>query len=115
MCGRAGDFYSGLFSPDLTDPDTCRVLWDGLLMVSAGDRDQLELPLTLAKFSEALHRMPTNKSPGMDGLTVEFYHVFWEVLGRDCDKVWAESLENGVLSLLCRRAMLTLLPKKGDP
>ncbi|CAM2096344.1 unnamed protein product [Caretta caretta] len=52
-------------------------------MVSASDRDRLEFSLTLAEFSEALRHMPTNKSPGMDGLTVEFYHVFWDVLGPD--------------------------------
>ncbi|CAM5092779.1 unnamed protein product [Eretmochelys imbricata] len=27
MCGRACDFYTSLFSPDLTDPGACRVLW----------------------------------------------------------------------------------------
>ncbi|CAM2106124.1 unnamed protein product [Caretta caretta] len=27
MCGRARDFYTSLFSPDLTDPGTCKVLW----------------------------------------------------------------------------------------
>ncbi|CAM2114216.1 unnamed protein product [Caretta caretta] len=36
--------------------------------------------------------MPTNKSPGMDGLTVEFYRVFWDILGPDLVTVWAESL-----------------------
>ncbi|CAM2103763.1 unnamed protein product [Caretta caretta] len=83
-------------------------------MVSAGNRDRLELPLTLAEFSEALHRMPTNKSPGMDGLTMEFYRVFWDVLGPDLITVWAKSLQSRVLPLLCRRAVLTLMPKKED-
>ncbi|CAM4661555.1 unnamed protein product [Lepidochelys kempii] len=114
MCGRARAFYAGLFSPDPTDPNACRVLWDELPTVSAGDRDRLELPLTLAKFSEALRRMPTDKSPGMDGLTVEFYCVFWDVLGPDLVTVWAESLQSRVLPLSCRRAVLALLPKKGD-
>ncbi|CAM2111852.1 unnamed protein product [Caretta caretta] len=45
--------------------------------------------------------MPTNKSPGMDGLTVEFYGVFWDVLGPDLVIVWAESLQSGVLPLSC--------------
>ncbi|CAM2096993.1 unnamed protein product [Caretta caretta] len=58
--------------------------------------------------------MPTNKSPGMDGLTVEFYRVFWDVLGPDLVTVWAKSLQSGVLPLSCRRAVLALLPKKGD-
>ncbi|CAM5154726.1 unnamed protein product [Natator depressus] len=58
--------------------------------------------------------MPTNKSPGMDGLTVEFYRAFWDILGPDLVTVWAESLQGGVLPLSCRRAVLALLPKKGD-
>ncbi|CAM2105799.1 unnamed protein product [Caretta caretta] len=114
MCGRARDFYTSLFSPDPTDPGTCGVLWEELPTVSVGDRDRLELPLTLAEFSEALRRMPTNKSPGMDGLTVEFYRAFWDILGPDLVTVWAESLQSGVLPLSCRRAVLALLPKKGD-
>ncbi|CAM2118680.1 unnamed protein product [Caretta caretta] len=32
MCGRARAFYAGLFSPDLTNPNSCRVLWDELPM-----------------------------------------------------------------------------------
>ncbi|CAM2100455.1 unnamed protein product [Caretta caretta] len=67
MCGRARDFYTSLFSPDLTNPGACRVLWEELPAVSMGDQDRLELPLTLAKFSEALRRMPTNKSPAWTG------------------------------------------------
>ncbi|CAM2096990.1 unnamed protein product [Caretta caretta] len=114
MCGRARDFYTSLFSLDPTDPGTCGVLWEELPTVSVGDRDRLERSLTLAEFSEALRRMPTNKSPGMDGLTVEFYHAFWVILGPDLVTVWAESLQSGVLPLSYRRAVLALLPKKGD-
>ncbi|CAM2106257.1 unnamed protein product [Caretta caretta] len=101
MCGRAHDYYTSLFSPDPTDPGACRVLWEELPTVSVGDQDRLELSLTLAEFSEALHCMPTNKSPGMDGLTVEFYRAFWDILGPDLATVWAESLQGGVLPLSC--------------
>ncbi|CAM2099646.1 unnamed protein product [Caretta caretta] len=83
-------------------------------MVSTGYRDRLDLPLTLAEFSEALCRMPTNKSPGMDGLTVEFYPMFWDILGSDLVTVWAKSLQSGILPLSCRRAVFALLPKKWD-
>ncbi|CAM2098500.1 unnamed protein product [Caretta caretta] len=114
MCRRARAFYASLFSLDPTDPSACRVLWEELPTVSASDRDRIELSLTLAEFSEALHLMPTNKSLGMDGLTVEFYRVLWDVLAPDLVTVWAESLQSGVLPLSCRRAVLALLPKKGD-
>ncbi|CAM2111017.1 unnamed protein product [Caretta caretta] len=115
MCGRTRAFHAGLFSLDPTNPDACRVLWNGLLTVSVGNQDRLELPLTLAEFLEALRHMPTNKSPGMDGLTVEFYHMFWDFLNLDLVTVWAKSSESGVLPLSCRQAVLALLPKKGDP
>ncbi|KAG6926333.1 hypothetical protein G0U57_012244, partial [Chelydra serpentina] len=114
MRGRARAFYASLFSLDPTYAEACRMLWTELPTVSTGDRDRLELPLSLAELSEALRRMPTNKSLGMDGLTVEFYHVFWDVLGLDPVTVWAESLQSGVLPLSCRRDVLALLPKKGD-
>ncbi|CAM4574698.1 unnamed protein product [Lepidochelys kempii] len=102
MCWRVRAFCASLFSLDPTDPNACRVLWEELPSVSAGDRDRLELPLTLAEFSEALRPVPTNKSLGMDGLTVEFYRMFWDVLGPDLVTVWAESLQSGVLPLSCR-------------
>ncbi|KAG6937910.1 hypothetical protein G0U57_007758, partial [Chelydra serpentina] len=37
MCGRARAFYASLFSPDPTNPNACRVLWDKLPTVSMGD------------------------------------------------------------------------------
>ncbi|CAM2111945.1 unnamed protein product [Caretta caretta] len=114
MHGRARAFYASLFSPDPTDANACRVLLDELPTVRVGDRDHLGLPFTPAKFSEALCLMPTSKSPGTDGLTVEFYHMFWEVLGPDLVTVWAKSLGSRVLHLSCRQSMLALLPKKGD-
>ncbi|CAM2105887.1 unnamed protein product [Caretta caretta] len=58
--------------------------------------------------------MPTNKSPGMDGLNMVFYRVYWDILGSDLVIIWAESLQSGVLPLSCRRAVLALLLKKGD-
>ncbi|CAM2106092.1 unnamed protein product [Caretta caretta] len=114
MRGRARAFYASLFSPDPTNTNACKVLWDKLPMVSAGDQYRLELPFTLAEFSEALHLMPTNKSVGMDRLIVELFHVFLDILNQDLVTIWAESLGSRVLPLSCRQAVLTLLPKKGD-
>ncbi|CAM2107521.1 unnamed protein product [Caretta caretta] len=88
--------------PSMTDAEACRVLWTELPTVSVGDQGRLELPVSLAELSEALRCIPTNKSPGMDGLTVEFYRVFWDVLGLDLVIVWAESLQSRVLPFLCR-------------
>ncbi|CAM2120308.1 unnamed protein product [Caretta caretta] len=114
MRGRARAFYASLFSPDPTNAEACRVLWTELPTVSLGNRDRQELPLSLAELSEAFRLMPTNKSSAMDRLTMDFYRVFGDVLGPDLVTIWAKSMKSGVLFLSCRRAVLALLPKKGD-
>lgn len=49
--------------------------------------------------------LAAGKSPGIDGLPVEFYAAFWDELGPCLLKESPQS---------CRRAVVTLLPKKGD-
>ncbi len=58
--------------------------------------------------------MEGGKSPGIDGLPVEFFKEFWSELGEDLLSVLNESLTEGFLPLSCRRAVITLLPKKGN-
>lgn len=58
--------------------------------------------------------MENGKAPGIDGIPVEFYKAFWPVIGGDLLAVLSDSLVGGLLPLSCRRAVLTLLPKKGD-
>ncbi|CAM2098436.1 unnamed protein product [Caretta caretta] len=99
---------------DLIDASACKVLWDGLPTVSMGDWNQLEQLLTLSEFSKSLCLMPTNTSPGSDGLTMEFYHVFQDILSPDLTTICAECLGSEMLPLLCRQAMVALLPYKGD-
>ncbi len=58
--------------------------------------------------------MQPGKAPCIDGLPVEFFKAFWSVLGEDLLEVLNDSFVKGLLPLSCRRAVLTLLPKKGD-
>ncbi len=45
---------------------------------------------------------------------MDFYNVFWKEISKDLSLVLMNSLENGFLPISCRRAILTLLPKKYD-
>uniref|UniRef100_A0A8D3EEN3 Reverse transcriptase domain-containing protein n=1 Tax=Scophthalmus maximus TaxID=52904 RepID=A0A8D3EEN3_SCOMX len=58
--------------------------------------------------------MQGGKAPGIDGLPPEFYKTFWEELKTDIMDVFTESFGDCSLPQSCRRAVLTLLPKKGD-
>lgn len=74
----------------------------------------LEGPLLATELYAALQSMEGGKAPGIDGIPVEFYREFWSVIGEDLLTVFYESFKDRNLPLSCRRAVLTLLPKKGD-
>ncbi|CAM2106057.1 unnamed protein product [Caretta caretta] len=61
-------------------------------MVRMGDGDQLDEPFILAKFLEDFRMMPTNKSLGINGLTMEFYGIFWNILSLYLAMYRAESI-----------------------
>ncbi|KAI3364781.1 hypothetical protein L3Q82_000909 [Scortum barcoo] len=68
----------------------------------------------MQELQAALQNMQGRKSPGIDGLTVEFFKAFWDILANDILDVFNESLASGSLPLSCRRAVIALLPKKGN-
>ena len=49
------------------------------------------------KCEKSLNKMKKNKSPGLDGVTTEFYQTFWQVIGNLLIDVCNESHENGNL------------------
>ena len=58
--------------------------------------------------------MSTNKSPGSDGLPVEFYRCFWGLIGPDLAEI-LNYFQHGSLSETQRRGIIRLLYKKEDP
>lgn len=58
--------------------------------------------------------MQSGKAPGIDGLPADFYKTFWPIVGENLLVVLSDSLSKGMLPLSGRRAVLTLLLKKGD-
>ena len=58
---------------------------------------------------KSLQSFQKNKSPGNDGLTVEFYIAFWETL--PCGQPQC-SYDRGELSNSQKQAVITLLERK---
>ena len=78
------------------------------------DQDTLvcEGRLTLMECFESLQSFQKNKSPGNDGLTVDFYTAFWEDLGELLVDSLNYSYDYGELSNSQKQAIITLLEKK---
>ena len=75
-------FYSELYdekSGIQTDYSTCPFLQDTLSSpkLTNSMRETLEGQLTCSEYFKVLSTFSNNKTPGNDGLTVEFYKFFW--------------------------------------
>ena len=53
-------------------------------------------------------------SPGIDGLTMNFYKHFWPLLGNKLTLVYNYAFRSGQVSVSQRRGVISLLFKKGD-
>ena len=81
-------------------------------------KEQKELcdkPITKTECLSALQSMTNNKSPGYDGLTVEFYKQCWPLVGELLIECYVECFHAGALSTTQSRGIITLLYKKNDP
>ena len=55
--------------------------------------------------------METGKTPGSDGLPVEFYKVFWKDISKPLIRALNLSHDTGCLSIIQRRGIIKLIPK----
>ena len=109
------NFYQGLFSEEEVDIEAQNWLLDQLSMSLDGQEETFcEGLLTVEECREALSGMDTGKSPGIDGLTAEFYLAFWAVIGEDLVEVLNYGFQIGQLSVSQRRGLLSLIFKKGE-
>ena len=59
--------------------------------------------------------MENGKSPGVDGIPIEFYKEFLEIIKYDLQKTFNETLfENQITPKTWNQAVITLIPKKGN-
>ena len=77
-----------------------------------GERNQCEGLITNDECKIALNSMQNNKSPGSDGLTCEFYKIFWNDIGNYLVDSLNQSFETGKLNPLQTQSIISLIPKK---
>lgn len=109
------DFYSALFSRD----DIDHTILDELLShvnarLSVDEASSCDGQLSLQELTTALAGMARNKSPGPDGLSVEFFAVFWPRLGPLLVNVINEAYTSGCLPTSMQESATRLIFKKGD-
>ena len=107
-------FYKMLYSKVSTDEGPRENILKDLSRLDPLEAEDLERPLSLEELDTAVGQLGKDKTPGLDGLSGEFYQTFWPILKNDLLSVLNHSFLTGSLPRSFGRAVITLLPKKGD-
>ena len=109
-------FYSSLYKKDnFKIPDDVSYSFlrsQAIPKLSNEDALACEGSLMLEECFKSLRYFQSNKSPGNDGLTVEFYKAFWESLGELLVDSLNCSFDKGELSSSEKQAIITLIEQK---
>ena len=110
-------FYSNLWTTrtpvDNDQQDQYLNVMDGE-GISEEESNTIKDPASEEDIREVIRGMANNKSPGLDGLSKEFYTSFWSYIKGDLTEVVNAVLLFGKLPESARTARVKLLYKKGD-
>ena len=82
-----------------------------LLRLNQEEKENINRPITSTETETVFKNLPTNKSPGLDGFTGEFYQTFREELTPILLKLFQNIPEGVTLPNSFYEATITLIPK----
>ena len=75
-------------------------------------KDVQNIQINFKDLEDAIKSMNNNKTPGEDGLPVDFYKVFWTHLKGVFYEMMCYNYEEGILHKTARKGILNLIPKQ---
>ena len=108
-------FYRHLYQEQLCNEHSQDELLSNITRtLPQSDVEFCDSPLNSNDLKDALFAMEANKSPGNDGLTAEFYKVFWYDLIHVFETLIEHTFSCNHLCDSMRIGTISLIPKKGD-
>ena len=109
-------FYENLYKTKgniANDTEINYFLSGSIPVLSEEDKKACEGQIKKCECENAMKLFENNKSPGNDGITIEFYRKFWAKLGDILVACFNSSFQIGEMSVSQRQAIISLLEKQG--
>ena len=117
ILNHISSYYKTLYEAEFHDEKSIESYFDSINekipKLSNLNRARCDNEINLIELETSLNAMKTDKTPGNDGLTVEFYRQFWQTIKHSLLNSFQYSQNHGLLSTSQRQAVLSLLEKKG--
>ncbi|CAL4122766.1 unnamed protein product, partial [Meganyctiphanes norvegica] len=82
--------------------------------IDENENNRLEKNVLNQEILDAIKTMNLNKSPGIDGIPVEFYSKYWDIINVEFSEIIRNIVKGEKLTSYQRKAIITLIPKNGD-
>ena len=106
------DFYSKLYEKQKEQNSSINFFNDSINKLTDLDKNKCEGKLTEYECSIALKDMKNQKSPGSDGISTEFYKIFWKDIKTFLINSFNYSFDHNNLTELQKQGLITLIPKQ---
>ena len=111
-------FYNNLYKSSINGPNTASRSSSFLNSLNIPKLSEEQKALCEGKISSEecfriLDNFQNNKTPGNDGIPIEFYRKFWSLISESFVRCANECFEKGEMSRSQKQAVITLIEKKG--
>ena len=112
---HASKYYNELYSTPNTYDTYEKLLLENFISVIGEEENALLIaPITEIEVKKVISNMNLNKSPGIDGLTVEFYLLLWPIIKIELTIIMNALLNIQKLTASQSLGIVTLFHKGGD-
>ena len=106
------DYYKQLYANKMGNLEEMdKFLEMHLLRLNQDETENMNRPITSTEIETVIKNLPTNKSPGPDSFTGEFYQTYTEELTPILLKLFQNTAEGGILPNSFYEATITLIQK----
>ena len=115
VSGIATEYSSNLFQAGKTNKRLQKeIMSKTKVKINPDQKEFYDKELDLNELEEGMKYLPVDKTPGLDGLPVEFYQQMWPVVKSDFLEMVREVQKQNILSDSQRKGAISLIFEKED-